>query len=57
REQTLYNQLDDLYQNYLLTKNTKLQKLSSNIEKDSKELDKIDPKNWTISDRQHLTQH
>ncbi|CAF3327008.1 unnamed protein product [Rotaria socialis] len=57
REQTLYNQLDDLHQNYLLTKNTKLQKLSSDIEKDSKELDKIDPKNWTISDRQHLTQH
>ncbi|CAF3895842.1 unnamed protein product [Rotaria sp. Silwood1] len=57
REKTLYTQLDDLHQNYLTTKNSKLQKLKFDIEKDSNELDKVDPKNWNLSERQHLTQH
>ncbi|CAF0944325.1 unnamed protein product [Rotaria sordida] len=57
REKALYTQLDDLHQDYLITKNTKLQKLKYDIEKESNELDTIDPKNWNISDRQHLTQH
>lgn len=55
KEKVLYTQLDDLHQNYLLTKNTRLQKIKSDIEKDSKELDKIDSKNWNLSDRQRLT--
>ncbi len=57
REKALYVQLDELYQNYLITKNSRLQKLKSDIEKDSNELDKIDPKNWNLSDRQRLTNH
>ncbi|CAF2498294.1 unnamed protein product [Rotaria sp. Silwood2] len=57
REKALYTQLDDLYQNYLTTKNTKLQKIKFDIENDSNELDKVDPKNWNISERQRLTQH
>jgi hypothetical protein len=38
-------------------KNVRLQKLKSDIEKDSNELDKIDPKNLNLSDRQRLTNH
>ena len=57
KEKTLYTQLDDLHQNYLTTKNPRLQKLKSDIEKDSHELDKTDPKNWNHSDRQRLTNH
>lgn len=57
REKALYNQLDDLHQSYLLPRNTKLQKLKSDIEKDSNELDRIDPKNWNATDRQRLSQH
>ncbi len=57
REKALYTQLDDLYQNYSIAKHTRLQKLKSDIEKDSNELDKIDPKNWSLSDRQRLTYH
>ncbi|CAF4266447.1 unnamed protein product, partial [Rotaria sp. Silwood2] len=56
-EQILYKQLDDLYQNYLLTKNIKLQKVKFDIEKESHELDHIDPKNWSISDRIRLNQY
>ncbi|CAF1106046.1 unnamed protein product [Rotaria sordida] len=56
-EQILYNQLDDLYQSYLLTKNIKLQKLKFDIEKESYELDCIDPKSCSISDRIRLNQY
>jgi hypothetical protein len=55
REKSLYTQLDDLHQNYSTVKNPRLQKLKLDIEKESNELDKIDPKNWNISDRQRLT--
>jgi hypothetical protein len=57
REQILYTQLDDLHQNYLTTKNTKLQKLKLDIEKESNELDHTDPKNWSTSERLHLSQN
>jgi hypothetical protein len=57
REKFLYTQLDDLNQNYSATKNTKLQKLKFDIEKDSNELDKVDPQNWNTSDRQRLSHH
>jgi hypothetical protein len=40
-----------------MNKNTRLQKLKTDIEKDSHELDKVDPKNWNQSDRQRLTNH
>jgi hypothetical protein len=53
----LYTQLDDLHQNYLIEKNPRLQKLKSDIENDSNELNKIDPKNWNLTDRQRLTHH
>ncbi|CAF0885184.1 unnamed protein product [Rotaria sp. Silwood1] len=56
-EQILYTQLDDLCQNYLLTKNIKLQKIKFDMEKESHELDDIDPKNWSISDRIRLNQY
>ena len=57
REQTLYGQLDDLHQNYSMNKNTRLQKLKSDFDRDSAELDRIDPKNWAPTDRQQLTNH
>lgn len=57
REQVLYTQLDDLHQNYLTTKNTKLQKLKLDIEKESNELDHTDPKNWNTSERVRLSQY
>lgn len=57
REQTLYGQLDDLHQNYSMDKNTRLQKLKSDFDRDSMELDRMDPKNWTLADRQQLTNH
>ena len=57
KEQALYTQLDDLHQNYLTTTNIKLQKLKSDIENDSNELDNIDPQKWNIFDRQRLTHH
>lgn len=40
-----------------MAKNSKLQKIKSDVEKGSHELDNMDPKNWTFSDRQHLTQN
>lgn len=55
REQILYGQLDDLHQNYSMNKNTRLQKLKSDFDKDSAELDHMDPKNWTPTERQQLT--
>ena len=56
REKALYSQLDDLHQNYLLNRNTKLQKLKSDIEKQSNEFDQIDSKNWNPTDRQRFNQ-
>jgi hypothetical protein len=53
----LYSQLEDLHQNYLTTKNAKLQKLKLDIEKESNELDHIDPKNWNTADRLRLSQY
>jgi hypothetical protein len=53
----LYTQLDDLHQNYITTKNTKLQKLKLDIEKESNELDHTDPKNWSTSERARLSQY
>lgn len=38
-----------------MNKNTRLQKLKSDFDKDSTELDHIDPKNWTPADRQQVT--
>ena len=57
REKALYTQLDDLHQNYSITRNTKLQKLKSDMEKDSQELDHVDAKHSTSTDRQRLTHH
>jgi hypothetical protein len=57
REKVLYTQLEDLHQNYSTTKNPRLQKLQLDIEKDTNELNTIDPKNWTSSDRQRLTHY
>lgn len=56
REKALYAQLDDLHQNYSIARNTKLQKLKSDMEKDSKELDRTDAKHWTGTDRQRWSQ-
>lgn len=47
--------MDDLHQNYLLHRNTKLQKLKSDIEKQSNEFDQIDPKHWSSTDRQRFS--
>jgi hypothetical protein len=55
REKLLYTQLDDLHQNYLMAKNTKLQKLKSDVEKESIELEHNDSKHWSHTDRQRLT--
>jgi hypothetical protein len=49
--------LEDLCQNYLTTKNTKLQKLKLDLEKESNELDHTDPKNWNASERLRLSQY
>ena len=57
REKALYAQLDDLHQNYLTTRNTKLQKLKVDIDKDSHELGQTDPTHWTPADRQRLSHH
>ncbi|CAM2705240.1 unnamed protein product [Rotaria socialis] len=56
-EQALYAQLDDLCQNYSTAKNIKLQNIKIDVEKESKTLDQIDPKNWSISDRIHSSQY
>ena len=57
REQVLHSQLDDLHQTYLTTKNTRLQKLRFDLEKESQELDQIDPKNWNTTERIRLSQY
>jgi len=57
REQMLYDQLDDLYQTYLTAKNTKLQKIKLDLEKESNDLNRIDPKEWSSSERLRLSQY
>jgi len=51
----LISQLEDLHQNYSTGKNSRLQAIKSDIEKESNELNKIDPKSWSFSDRQRST--
>lgn len=55
-QQILQNQLNNLYETYSITKNIKLQKLKTDIEKASDQLDRVDPKNASISDRLRLSQ-
>lgn len=56
KEKSLNEQLDEIYGNYLTERNPKIQKLKSEILKESHLFDEIDPNQRTFSERQRLAQ-
>ncbi|CAF1556976.1 unnamed protein product, partial [Didymodactylos carnosus] len=57
QEHILNARIDDLYLNHSTSSHEKLQKLKHDVEKDSQELEKINPKKWNSTDRFRLTKH